>query len=140
MTETTTADACVFCDIVAGRLAAAVVHEDELTLAFLDITAVTDGHTLVIPKRHATDLWAIEEEDAVAVMRTVRRVARRIQETLAPAGLTLFQANRPEGWQDVFHLHVHLVPREAQDRLHRPWIAQPVALATLESTRRRLAF
>ncbi|MFI7102436.1 HIT family protein [Streptomyces sp. NPDC050161] len=134
-----TAAACVFCDILAGRLAAAVVYEDARTMAFLDITAVTDGHTLVIPRRHAADLWEIDEEDAVAVMRTVHMMAARIREVIDPAGLTLFQANRPSGWQDVFHLHVHLVPRAEGDRLHRPWVAQPVELSLLEPTRRRLA-
>ncbi len=130
---------CVFCAIVEGRQPAAIVHEDELTVAFLDITAVTDGHTLVIPKRHAADLWEITPEDAAAVMATVHRTAARIREVLAPDGLTLFQANRDAGWQDVFHLHVHLVPRTAGDHLHRPWTASPVPLERLEPTRARLS-
>ncbi|MFF5204978.1 HIT family protein [Streptosporangium sp. NPDC000396] len=129
---------CVFCDIVRGRQPAAIVFEDELTMAFLDITAVTEGHTLVIPKRHADDLWEISEEDATAVTRTVHRMARRLREVLDPDGLTLFQANRAAGWQDVFHLHVHLVPRTAGDHLHRPWSAEPVSLATLAATCSRL--
>ncbi|WP_343952004.1 HIT family protein [Nonomuraea longicatena] len=130
---------CVFCDIVARRQPAAIVHEDAATLAFLDITAVMDGHTLVIPKRHACDLWEISLEDAEAVMRTVHLMAARIREVLAPDGLTLFQANRASGWQDVFHLHVHLVPRASGDHLHRPWVAEPVDLAVLEPTRAKLA-
>lgn len=131
---------CPFCAIVDGRLPAAIVHQDADTLAFLDITAVTPGHTLVIPRRHATDLWEIDEQDALAVMRTVRRVAHRQREVLAPAGLTLFQANRPAGWQDVFHLHVHVVPRAEDDRLSRPWTARPVPLTQLEPLRRLLAW
>ncbi|MBD0695421.1 HIT family protein [Streptomyces sp. CBMA123] len=130
---------CVFCAIVQRRQPAAVVHEDELTIAFLDITAVMDGHTLVIPKRHAADLWEITAEDAAAVMATVHRMAARIRDVLAPDGLTLFQANREAGWQDVFHLHVHLVPRTAGDHLHRPWKAAPVPLERLSATRDRLS-
>lgn len=130
---------CVFCAIVGGRLPAAVVHEDERTIAFLDITAVMDGHTLVIPKRHAADLWEITPEDAAAVMATVHLMAGRIRDVLAPDGLTLFQANRDAGWQDVFHLHVHLVPRAAGDHLHRPWKADPVPLERLAATRARLS-
>jgi histidine triad (HIT) family protein len=126
---------CVFCDIVAGVQPSAILFEDELTMAFLDITAVTDGHTLVIPKRHARDLWAVSEEDAAAVMSTVRRMAHRIREVLNPDGLTLFQANCASGWQDVFHLHVHLVPRTDGDRLSRPWKASPVPLSRLEPAR-----
>jgi histidine triad (HIT) family protein len=129
---------CAFCPIVARRLPAAVLFEDGRTMAFLDITAVTEGHTLVVPKRHTADLWEVSEVDAVAVMRTVRRMARRIREVLRPDGLTLFQANRAAGWQDVFHLHVHLVPRTVGDHLTRPWTARPVDLADLADTRRRL--
>ncbi|AWS43626.1 HIT family protein [Streptosporangium sp. 'caverna'] len=130
---------CVFCAIVQGRQPAAIVFEDDLTLAFLDITAVMDGHTLVIPKRHATDLWQITPEDAAAVINTVHGMARRIREVLKPEGLTLFQANGEAGWQDVFHLHVHLVPRLAGDHLCRPWKAEPVALSELAATRARLS-
>ena len=129
---------CVFCAIAQGTHPAAIIYEDALTLAFLDITAVTRGHTLVIPKAHATDLWEITPDDWIAVTRTAHRVARRIGEVLRPDGLTLFQANRPAGWQDVFHLHVHVVPRTVGDRLKRPWTAPPVPLDSLEATRARL--
>ena len=138
MVADTPHDGCVFCAIVAGAQPAAVVYEDTSTLAFLDITAVTPGHTLVIPKTHATDLWEIAPDDWTSVARTVQRVARRIGEVLRPDGMTLFQANRDAGWQDVFHLHVHVVPRAGGDHLRRPWVASPVPLATLEATRARL--
>jgi histidine triad (HIT) family protein len=128
-------DSCVFCAIVGGTHPAAIVYEDPWTLAFLDITAVMPGHTLVIPKAHATDLWEIRSSDWTSVARTVRRVARRIGEVLRPDGLTVFQASRDAGWQDVFHLHVHVVPRMVGDHLHRPWTASPVPLSTLEETR-----
>ena len=130
---------CPFCAIIRGDLAAQILFEDAATIAFLDITAVTDGHTLVIPKRHAADLWAIGEADAIAVMRTVHRLAGHLRRVLRPDGLTLFQANRPAGWQDVFHLHVHLVPRTEGDRLRRPWQARPVDLGALTPMRDRLA-
>lgn len=130
---------CVFCAIVDRKQPAAMVYEDDHTVAFLDITAVMNGHTLVIPKNHATDIWDITPEDAAAVMRTVHRMARRIEEVLAPEGLTLFQANQAAGWQDVFHLHVHLVPRMTGDHLRRPWTAEPVLLDDLEATRALLS-
>lgn len=129
---------CVFCAIVAGTQPAAIVYEDPATLAFLDITAVMPGHTLVIPKVHAEDLWDIDPEDWASVTGTVQRVARRIAEVLDPDGMTLFQANGDAGWQDVFHLHVHVVPRNRGDHLRRPWTASPVPLPTLEATRARL--
>ncbi|MEU3405044.1 HIT domain-containing protein [Streptomyces sp. NPDC006670] len=127
---------CEFCDIVSGRLHAEILHEDESTVAFLDNTAVMEGHTLVIPRRHATDIWEITEDDAAAVMRTVHRMAGVLRDVFAPDGMTLFQANRPAGWQDVFHLHVHLVPRREADHLHRPWQATRADAAALAATRR----
>lgn len=129
---------CVFCAIAGGAHPAAVVYEDSSTVAFLDITAVMPGHTLVIPKAHATDLWEIGPDDWTSVTRTAHRVAQRIGEVLRPDGLTLFQANRDAGWQDVFHLHLHVVPRTAGDHLHRPWTASPVPLDALEPTRAQL--
>jgi histidine triad (HIT) family protein len=130
---------CDFCRIVRGELAAEILFDDDTTLAFLDITAVMEGHTLVIPKRHVTDLWEASTADAVAVMRTTHLIARRIRDVLQPDGLTLFQANRDAGWQDVFHLHLHLVPRRAGDHLVRPWHADRADARSLAATRARLS-
>lgn len=71
-------------------------------------------------------------------MRTSHRMARILDGVFAPDGMTLFQANRPAGWQDVFHLHVHLVPRRDADHLHRPWSAERADPAALARTRRRV--
>ena len=131
---------CVFCGIVRGTVPSHLVHEDGQTLAFLDINPAADGHTLVVPKQHADDLFDIDADSAAAVMRTVKVVADRIAERLAPDGLTLFQANRAAGWQDVLHLHVHLVPRWDGDGLVRPWQPAPAAghrLAAVAGTLRR---
>lgn len=125
---------CVFCAIADGTEPAVVVHEDETTLAFMDAAPATEGHVLVVPRRHASDLLDVDLDEAAAVMQTTVRVARRIDEAFRPDGLTLFQANRPAGWQDVFHLHVHVVPRWEGDGLVRPWESGPVA--TLAELRR----
>jgi histidine triad (HIT) family protein len=137
MTPPPAAD-CVFCGIVAGTVAAHTVDEDDLTVAFLDINPAAEGHTLVVPKRHVDDLLGADEDTAAAVMRTATRVARLLDERLAPDGLTLFQANRSAGWQDVFHLHLHLVPRWAGDRLVRPWTSSPGRARDLAATAARL--
>jgi histidine triad (HIT) family protein len=116
---------CVFCGIVEGSIPSTKVHEDDRTMAFMDINPATDGHLLVIPKHHSRDIFDLPEEDGVAVWRTVLRMASVIRKTLEPAGLTLFQANGKAGWQDVFHFHVHLVPRSPGDALARPWTSAP---------------
>jgi histidine triad (HIT) family protein len=112
---------CPFCGVVAGEAPAEVVYEDDETLAFLDIEPATDGHTLVVPKKHIENLLEATVEDATAVMRGVHQVAGLLEQRLRPDGITLFQANRAVGWQDVMHLHVHVVPRYSEDQLLRPW-------------------
>jgi histidine triad (HIT) family protein len=102
---------CVFCAIAAGDEPARVLHEDDATMAFLDINPVTRGHALVIPRSHAADMWDVDEEDATAVMRTSWHVARMLRASLRPVGLNLFQATRGIAGQTVFHLHVHVLPR-----------------------------
>lgn len=129
---------CLFCRIVAGAADALIVDEDEHTLAFLDVAPATEGHTLVVPKRHARDLLTIGDEDATAVMRAVRMVARMLDDSLSPDGITLFQANGAVGWQHVFHLHVHVVPRWNDDALTTPWEARRAPLEALAAVARRL--
>lgn len=112
---------CIFCAIVTRQAPAAVVYEDEHTLAFLDINPANPGHTLVIPKRHARDLLDLPEQDLLHVMSTVQRVARALDRALQPGGINLIQANRPAAFQDVFHFHVHIIPRWEGDGLVPLW-------------------
>jgi histidine triad (HIT) family protein len=114
-------DACVFCDIVAGRGPADVVGENERALALMDINPANEGHVLVISRAHAEDIWNLDVEDGRDVWALAMRIAHGIRGGLAPDGMTLFQANRVAGWQDVFHFHLHLVPRWDGDDLIRPW-------------------
>jgi histidine triad (HIT) family protein len=116
---------CVFCAIVAGEAPAQFLHQDEGTVAFMDINPATDGHLLVVPKRHAADIWDLPEDDGVAVWRTVHRMAEAIRESLRPDGLNLIQANGPVAFQTIFHFHVHVVPRYAGDAIRLPWIPRP---------------
>ena len=112
---------CTFCKIVEGSLPSWRVYEDEHTVAFLDKGHATRGHTLVVPRRHAADIWALSEEQALAVMRSVHRVARLLRERLDLRGLNIAQANGVAAWQEIFHYHVHLIPRYGNDRFSPPW-------------------
>jgi len=119
------AERCVFCAIVAGQAPAIIVHEDEHTVAFMDVNPANPGHVLVIPKRHATDLFDATEEDVQHVMHTVQRVARAIDAALQPDGVNLIQANRHAAFQSVYHLHVHIIPRWWDDGIVRLWRHAP---------------
>jgi len=112
---------CIFCRIVRGELPAAKVHEDALTLAFMDIGQVTPGHVLVATKRHAATLLDLTHEEAGAVMQAAQQVAKAQQAAFAPAGITLLQANGAAGGQTVAHFHVHVVARDPGDGVSFAW-------------------
>lgn len=112
---------CVFCRIVAGQIPSTRVFEDEDTVAFMDIGQVNPGHVLVAVKRHADNLYALDEAQAAAVARTSARVARAIRVAFAPAGLSVYQANGKAAGQTVFHYHVHLLPRHEADGMELTW-------------------
>ena len=112
---------CVFCKIIAGQIPATRVHEDEHTLAFMDIGQVNPGHVLVTVKKHADNLYALDDVQAAAVARTSARLARAIRDSLKPEGLSVYQANGKAAGQTVFHYHVHLVPRHEADGMELTW-------------------
>jgi len=116
---------CLFCKIVAGDLPATVVDSDERTVAFMDINPATRGHALVVPREHAPDLLAMPQEDLDACFRAAQRLAKRAKERLGADGINLLNSSGPAAWQTVFHFHVHVVPRYADDPLELPWVPGP---------------
>lgn len=112
---------CVFCRIGAGDEPVVVVRDDAATLAFMDVAPATEGHVLVVPKRHSRNLLDIEPADLSAVALAAREVARWQRERLGCAGVTLYQANEPAGFQTVFHFHMHVVPRYPGDEIVNAW-------------------
>ena len=112
---------CIFCRIVAKQIPATVVHEDEDTLAFMDIGQVNPGHVLVTVKKHADNIFSLDEAQAAAVFRSAAKVARAIRGAFEPQGLSVYQANGRAAGQTVFHLHIHLVPRYEGDGMALTW-------------------
>lgn len=104
-------DECIFCRIVRGEIPSFKVYEDEQVFAFADINPISTGHTLVIPKRHARDLWEIREEDLAAVHRASKKLITAIRQALEPSGVACVQLNGPGANQVVPHYHLHLIPR-----------------------------
>ena len=116
---------CIFCKIVAGELPATIVAEDERTVSFMDISPATRGHALVVPREHHVNLLEIAEEDLAAVAAAAQRLARRQTEALGADGVNLLNSCGSAGWQTVFHFHVHVIPRYADDPLRLPWVPSP---------------
>ncbi len=116
---------CIFCKIVAGEIPSTRVHEDERTVAFMDVNPGARGHLLVVPREHATDLHAISDEDLAAVARTARDMAAKAVDRLGAEGVNIIQNNGAAAWQSVFHYHVHVVPRWRDDPIKLPWTPTP---------------
>ena len=103
---------CIFCDISAGDAEASFVYEDERTIAFLDIAPLNAGHTLVVPRTHSASLEEIELDDAQRIVRVAQRVAIALRRTgFRVEGVNLWLADGAAAGQDVFHAHMHVVPR-----------------------------
>ncbi len=122
---------CIFCKIVEGSLPSHKVFENDDCYAFLDIFPAGRGHTLVIPKKHVRD---IHEADALTyskVAAAAKDVADLLAAKLGSEGTTVFQMSREAGWQTVFHLHMHVIPRWKDDGLHKPWDIEPANDADL---------
>ena len=111
-------DDCIFCRIVAGEDEASVADEDEATMAFMDVRQFHPGHTLIVPKRHIADIFALDDATGAALMSTVARVARAVRKTFRPDGINVWQSNGAP-WQEVFHIHFHVLPRWKDDGLLR---------------------
>lgn len=109
-------DFCIFCAIAAGDAPASVVSSDETAVAFLDLNPLTTGHTLVIPRRHVTDL--LDAQGAVAeVGPLLESTGALLVDRLGADGINVFQASRRAAGQTVFHLHFHLLPRWRGDNM-----------------------
>jgi histidine triad (HIT) family protein len=101
---------CVFCRIIGGEEMVSLVHEDDKTLAFLDIQPMSKGHTLIVTKDHFPTLFDLPEELAAHCLAVARRIAPDIQRAMDAAAINIFSANGSAGGQDVLHFHLHLIP------------------------------
>ena len=107
---------------LSGTWSSARMREDERTVAFMDINPATRGHALVIPRAHAKDLLEIPAEDLQAVAAMAQKVAVRAKDVLDADGINLMNSCGAEAWQTLFHFHMHVIPRYADDPLSLPWV------------------
>jgi len=117
---------CIFCKIVNGEIPSAKVYEDEHVYAFLDISQVTKGHTLVIPKQHARNIYDTPSDIAGELFARVPKISNAIKTAFQPDGLNILVNNEAPADQSVFHLHIHLLPKyEAIEGYSSNWITHP---------------
>jgi histidine triad (HIT) family protein len=132
---------CIFCRIVRGESPCFKVYENEQILAFADINPIAEGHTLIIPKTHAENIWEIPGENLVAIHLASQRVARAMKAALKPSGIAALQLNGRGANQMVMHYHLHLVPRigHAPELPITVWDLKPGELTAIEKTAQRIA-
>jgi len=134
-------DECIFCRIVKGEMPSFTIYEDETVLAFEDINPVSAGHTLIVPKQHAQDLWEISDDDLAAIHLASKKIIHAIREALEPTGVACVQLNGPGVNQVVRHYHLHLIPRMAgtPELPVSSWEIEPGDMASIRETADRIA-
>ncbi len=120
-------DDCIFCKIIGGEIPSFKVFEDEYVLAFLDIKPFTKGHTLIIPKQHAENVFDITEDSLQKVIVVGKKMAAKIKAVLGADGIRLSQSNGKVAGQEIMHFHLHVIPRYENDGL----FANPTATLQL---------
>ena len=107
---------CIFCDIVQGKAPASIVYQDNIVTAFMDTQPVNPGHVLIVPNTHATYLSDLDEESGAHLFVTAMRVASALRRSgLRCEGINLFLADGEAAFQEVFHVHLHVIPRYIGD-------------------------
>lgn len=115
------AEECLFCKIIAGEIPSKAVYEDEDFKAILDVNPAARGHVIIIPKKHASNIYELEDEDAAKVFPIAKKIASALQKTYGCDGVNVLQNNGEAAGQTVFHLHVHVVPRYYGDDVQIMW-------------------
>lgn len=120
----------VFAKILRGEIPSVKVYDDAETLAFMDIMPSADGHTLVIPKEPAENIFELSPKAAEALMRTTQKIARAVKKATGCPGVMIMQLNGAAAGQSVFHVHFHIVPRHAglEVKLHGKGMVDPKTL------------
>lgn len=132
-------DDCIFCKIAAGEIPSRTLYEDEKFRVILDLGPATKGHSLILPKDHAADLYELPEETAADAMKLAKSMALLLREKLRCDGLNLVQNNGEAAGQTVSHFHLHLIPRYKGDGQRINWVPSEPTQEELEAVRKEIA-
>lgn len=112
---------CIFCKIANGEIPSATLYEDEDFRAILDLNPAALGHTLIIPKKHAANLFELPDETAAKAFVLAKKIGKKLADGLHSDGLNVVQNNGEAAGQTVFHFHMHLIPRYSDDTVNVKW-------------------
>ncbi len=112
---------CIFCKIIKGQVPSNTAYEDEDFKVILDNGPANKGHLIMLPKRHCTNLFDLDEISAKGALQVAQKVARVLQKELNCDGINILQNNGEAAGQSVFHFHIHIIPRYNQDQVNITW-------------------
>ncbi len=139
MPTTTPVAGCIFCDLIAGAAEVSVCYEDAVAVGFMDIQPVNTGHVLVVPREHFESLQDLPHEVGTHLFEVAMRLSEVIREVTGAPGKNMVVNSGAAAGQDVFHYHVHVIPRYHGDPLKLPWIPAPGDIDEVRATGRELA-
>ncbi|MFA5742784.1 MAG: HIT family protein [Candidatus Paceibacterota bacterium] len=124
---------CIFCKIISGEIPSAKIYEDEKVFAFLELNPLAKGHTLLIPKKHAQDIFDISQEDLKDIIEAAQKISLKLKEAFGAEGVNLVQRSGKAAEQGVFHFHLHIIPRKIGDGIEMDrWWFEKAEAAFLE--------
>lgn len=112
---------CIFCKIAAGEIPSHTIYEDEYFRAILDISPVSKGHAIILPKNHAENIYELPEEDASRIFIIAKKIACAMKKAMQCEGLNILQNNGELAGQTIFHFHLHVFPRYQDDKVVFSW-------------------
>ena len=113
---------CIFCKIAQGEIPSKTIYEDEKFRVILDLAPVTKGHALILPKKHAINLFELSDETAAEAIVLAKKIAGKMREKLKCDGLNLLQNNGETAGQTIHHFHIHVIPRYEGDGQELGWV------------------
>lgn len=108
---------CIFCKIIKGEIPSFTVYEDDLVKVILDRFPAAPGHSLIIPKKHAADLFELPEETAAHILPLAKKLGAEIVKLVGAEGMNIVQNNGEAAGQSVHHFHLHMIPRKTGDNV-----------------------
>ncbi len=131
-------EACIFCKIVRKQAASSTIYEDKTVMAFLDIRPLNIGHTLVVPKVHYIDIFDIPENELCNIHKASKLISPAIKKATKADGISIIQQNGKSAGQDIFHFHVHVVPRFEDQKMPSFSELKPVERAKLDEMAKKI--
>ena len=125
---------CLFCKIINGEIPSYKIYEDDYTLAFLDISQETKGHTLVLPKKHIKNIFELDDETAIHLTNAVLKTIKTLKTKLNFNNINILNNSGELAGQTVHHLHFHIIPRYENDNIHLAPDAHEIDHEALKNT------